>query len=105
VVNNAIVLIDRINRLRKEGKTRKEAVMEAGRNRFRPIFMTAFTTILGLTPMAVGNTTMVGIPYAPMGRAIIGGLLAATFLTLFIVPLAYTFFDDLSAWGKRFIRS
>ncbi len=103
VVNNAIVLVDRINRLRKEGMPRNEAIREAGKNRFRPIFMTAFTTILGLAPMAVGNTSMVGIPYAPMGRAIIGGLFLATFLTLFVVPLAYTFFDDLSNSAKRLI--
>ena len=101
VVNNAIVLIDRVNRLRRGGASRFDALMEAGKNRFRPILMTAFTTILGLFPMAVGNTNMIGMPYAPMGRAIIGGMLSATMLTLLVVPLAYTFFDDFSVFGRK----
>jgi HAE1 family hydrophobic/amphiphilic exporter-1 len=95
VVNNAIVLIDLVNRLRKQGYTRYEAIMEAGRKRFRPILMTAFTTIGGLLPMAVGNAAMIGIPYAPMGRTIIGGLLTSTILSLIAVPWAYIMFDDL----------
>jgi HAE1 family hydrophobic/amphiphilic exporter-1 len=95
VVNNAIVLIDLVNRLRKQGYTRFEAIMEAGRKRFRPILMTAFTTIGGLLPMAVGNAAMIGIPYAPMGRTIIGGLLTSTILSLIAVPWAYILFDDL----------
>jgi HAE1 family hydrophobic/amphiphilic exporter-1 len=95
VVNNAIVLIDLVNRLRKQGYTRYEAIMEAGRKRFRPILMTAFTTIGGLLPMAVGNAQMIGIPYAPMGRTIIGGLLTSTVLSLIAVPWAYILFDDL----------
>jgi len=95
VVNNAIVLIDLVNRLRKQGFTIFEAIMEAGRKRFRPILMTAFTTIGGLLPMAVGNAQMIGIPYAPMGRTIIGGLLTSTILSLIAVPWAYILFDDL----------
>jgi HAE1 family hydrophobic/amphiphilic exporter-1 len=95
VVNNAIVLIDLVNRLRKEGYNRYDAIMEAGHQRFRPILMTAFTTIGGLIPMAVGNTQMIGIPYAPMGRTIIGGLMTSTILSLIAVPWAYLIFDDL----------
>jgi len=95
VVNNAIVLIDLINRLRKEGFSRHDAIMEAGRQRFRPILMTAFTTIGGLIPMAVGGASLVGIPYAPMGRTIIGGLFTSTMLSLVAVPWAYTLFDDM----------
>ncbi len=95
VVNNAIVLIDLVNRLRKEGYSRYDAIMEAGRQRFRPILMTAFTTIGGLIPMAVGNAQMIGIPYAPMGRTIIGGLMTSTILSLIAVPWAYVLFDDL----------
>ncbi len=95
VVNNAIVLIDLINRLRNEGWTRYDAIMEAGKQRFRPILMTAFTTIGGLLPMAIGNASMIGIPYAPMGRTIIGGLLTSTLLSLIAVPWAYTLFDDM----------
>ncbi|NKB68549.1 MAG: MMPL family transporter [Candidatus Latescibacteria bacterium] len=95
VVNNAIVLIDLANRLRADGMERHRALIEAGKHRFRPILMTTFTTICGLIPMAVGNSKMIGMPYAPLGRTMMGGLLASTFLTLVIVPLFYTFFDDL----------
>jgi Cu/Ag efflux pump CusA len=75
--------------------------MEAGRQRFRPILMTAFTTIGGLIPMAVGNAQMIGIPYAPMGRTIIGGLLTSAVLSLIAVPWAYTLFDDLREYFKK----
>ena len=101
VVNNAIVLIDLANRLRAEGHDRFEALMEAGRLRFRPILMTTFTTICGLLPMAVGNARMIGMPYAPLGRTMMGGLLASMVLTLVIVPLCYTFFDDLRELLRR----
>ena len=101
VVNNAIVLIDMINRLRKEGLSRRDAIIEAGHHRFRPILMTAFTTIFGMLPMAVGNASLIGMPYAPLGRVMIGGLLSSTALTLIAVPLFYTFFDDLRlTWSK-----
>ena len=105
VVNNAIVLIDLANRLRAEGHDRFEALMEAGRHRFRPILMTTFTTIFGLLPMAVGNARMIGMPYAPLGRTMMGGLLASMVLTLVIVPLCYTFFDDLRQLLRRVGRS
>jgi HAE1 family hydrophobic/amphiphilic exporter-1 len=94
VVNNAIVLVDRINQLRKEGMPREEAICEASRQRFRPILMTALTTILGLLPMAFGKAAFVGIPYSPMGLTFVGGLSAGTFLTLIIVPLFYAYFDE-----------
>ena len=95
VVNNAIVLIDMTNRRRAEGASRFDALIDAGRHRFRPILMTTFTTICGLIPMAVGNAKLIGMPYAPLGRTMMGGLLASAVLTLVIVPLCYTFFDDL----------
>jgi len=101
VVNNAIVLVDLINRLRKEGYSRYDAIMEAGHHRFRPILMTAFTTIGGLIPMALGGASMIGIPYAPMGRTIIGGLLTSTLLSLIAVPWAYTLFDDMGEYFKK----
>ncbi|MBN2709993.1 MAG: efflux RND transporter permease subunit [Calditrichaceae bacterium] len=101
VVNNAIVLVDLINRLRKEGYSRFDAIVEAGRNRFRPILMTAFTTIGGLIPMAVGNTKMIGISYSPMGRVIIGGLIFSTAISLLAVPWAYTVFDDLRNYFRK----
>ncbi len=95
VVNNAIVLVDMVNRLRAEGKDRMEAILEAGTNRFRPILMTTFTTVFGLVPMSLTSNTLMGVPYSSMGRAMAGGLLCATFLTLFVVPLFYTCLDDL----------
>lgn len=101
VVNNGIVLIDMINRRRREGLSRTEAILDAGQNRFRPIMMTSFTTIGGLLPMAVGNANLIGMPYAPMGRAIIGGLFVATFLTLLVVPVFYTLFDDFALFLRR----
>ncbi|HIG53086.1 MAG TPA: efflux RND transporter permease subunit, partial [Candidatus Handelsmanbacteria bacterium] len=110
VVNNAIVLIDLANRLRAGGKSRFDALLEAGQHRFRPILMTTFTTAFGLLPMAVGNSKMIGIAYAPLGRTMMGGLLASMVLTLMLVPLFYTFFDDFrevvqrimaSAFGRR----
>lgn len=110
VVNNAIVLIDLANRLRAEGQSRYDALIEAGKHRFRPILMTTFTTAFGLIPMAAGNSKMVGLAYAPLGRTMMGGLLASMVLTLMLVPLFYTFFDDFrevtnrimaSAFGKK----
>lgn len=105
VVNNAIVLIDLANRLRDEGMDRLEALMEAGRHRFRPILMTTFTTAFGLIPMAVGNSKLVGLAYAPLGRTMIGGLMASMVLTLVLVPLFYTFFDDLRVLVQRVMSS
>jgi HAE1 family hydrophobic/amphiphilic exporter-1 len=94
VVNNAIVLVDRVQQHRAEGMPREQALLEAGRERFRPIVMTAATTIVGLLPMAAGDAGIVGIPYYPLGRAVSGGLIASTALSLVLVPLFYTYFDD-----------
>ena len=101
VVNNAIVLIDMINRRRQEGLSRTEAILDAGTHRLRPILMTSFTTIAGLLPMALGSATLWGFPYAPMGRAIIGGMFTSTFLTLLAVPVLYTLLDDFGAFVRR----
>lgn len=101
-VNNAIVLVDLINRLRKEGMSRREAILEAGQRRFRPILMTALTTIFSLLPMALGKAGMIGIPYAPLGRTLIGGMFSATVLTLLLVPITYTYFDDLRTFTWNF---
>jgi HAE1 family hydrophobic/amphiphilic exporter-1 len=105
VVNNAIVLIDMANRLRAEGRERIEALMEAGRYRLRPILMTTMCTVTGLIPMAVGNSKIVGMPYAPLGRTMIGGLLVAMVLTLVVVPLFYTLLDDLREHVARLFGS
>jgi HAE1 family hydrophobic/amphiphilic exporter-1 len=105
VVNNAIVLVDRVNVLIAESEDRETALLEAGRVRLRPITMTALTTIGGLIPMAIGASEIVGIPYAPLGRTVIGGLVASTVLTLFVVPLFYTLIDDLRRWASRFVQT
>ena len=88
VVNNAIVLVDAINRRRREGETRDVALVEAGRERLRPILMTTTTTVLGLTPMALGLGAGDELR-APLAITVIGGLLASTFLTLVVVPCMY----------------
>ena len=103
VVNNAIVMVDLTNRLRAEGMDRHEALIEAGRHRFRPILMTTFTTVCGLIPMAVGNAKVFGWQYAPLGRTIIGGMLVSMVLTLIVVPLFYTLFDDLRLLIRRVV--
>lgn len=101
VVNNGIVLIDLVTRLRQDGEARTVALVEAGTKRLRPILMTALTTIFGLLPMALGTSTFVGIPYAPLGRVVSGGLLAGTVLTLYLVPYLYSVLDDMGASGSR----
>lgn len=88
IVNNGIVLVDYINQLRRCGMEKRAAIVEAGRTRLRPVLMTALTTILGLTTMAMGmgmGASMV----QPMAIVTIGGLLYGTLLTLFVVPCIY----------------
>lgn len=101
VVNNGIVLVDLSQRLMKQGLSRNEALIEASRRRFRPIWITSLTTIFGMVPIAIGGSKVMDMSYAPMGRVIIGGLLVSTFLTLIVVPLFYTFLDDLRNWFIR----
>ncbi|HEX2164205.1 MAG TPA: efflux RND transporter permease subunit, partial [Thermoanaerobaculia bacterium] len=95
VVNNGIVLIDYANRLRKAGHGRTEALLLASSRRFRPIMMTALTTIFGMIPLAVGQPSSIGLSYKSFGLTLIGGLGAATLLTMLVVPIAYTVFEDL----------
>jgi len=93
VVNNAILLVDHINLLRRrDGLPVQEAIIEAGRRRLRPIMMTATTTILAMTPLAVGIGEG-GEAQAPMARAIIGGLLSSSLITLVVVPSVYALFE------------
>ena len=89
VVNDAIVKVDFINQQRSRGMPLEPAVLAAGRNRLRPILMTTITTILGLTPLALGLGEGAELR-APLAIAIIGGLASATVLTLFVVPVLYT---------------
>ncbi len=112
VVNNAIVLLDYVERLRAAGMERQEALLEAGRTRFRPVLLTAVTTILGLVPMAIGLSidfksmrvfmgTQSSEWWGPMAVAVVFGLAFATVLTLVVVPTIYTFFDDFGGLFRR----
>ncbi len=100
VVNDAIVLIDYIDTRRGMGESRTEAIVNAGPIRLRPIVITTLTTVLGLVPMAMGFGEG-GEALAPLATAVIGGLSAATLLTLVLVPTIYTLFDDLGIWIMR----
>jgi len=94
VVNNAIVLIDYINYLRREEDTpMTEAIVQAGARRLRPILMTTATTVLALLPLALGFGEGAEIR-APMAVAVIGGLLSSTVLTLLVIPTIYSLFED-----------
>jgi multidrug efflux pump subunit AcrB len=119
VVNNAIVLIDYIDILRTRDKLdRREAIVQGGMTRFRPVMLTAVTTILGLFPLAVGlNIDFIGAYtrlqpdfywggeqaawWGPMAIAVIAGLAFATFLTLVLVPVMYSLLDDFDDWVRR----
>ncbi|MGD8628085.1 MAG: efflux RND transporter permease subunit [bacterium] len=92
VVNNAIVLIDLINKLRARGMSKLEAIMEGGRLRLRPIMMTTITTTLGLLPLAIGIGEGAEIR-APMAITVIGGLTVSTLLTLVVIPVVYSALD------------
>ena len=104
VVNNGIVLIDHINRLRQSGMRRYDAILQGGRDRLRPILMTVATTVLGLVPLAVGDATIGGggaPAYFPMARAIIGGLIFSTAVSLLILPSIYIGLDNLRLWSRH----
>jgi HAE1 family hydrophobic/amphiphilic exporter-1 len=91
-VNNGIVMIDYINQLKRKGIEKKEAILQACAVRLRPVLITAFTTILGMMPMAL-STSEGAEMRAPMAITVVGGLVATTFLTLFIIPVIYSLFD------------
>jgi HAE1 family hydrophobic/amphiphilic exporter-1 len=92
MVNNAIVLVDYVNLLRRRGVAREEAIVQAGQVRLRPILMTTLTTVLGLMPMALGFGEGAEIR-VPMAVTVIAGLLCSTFLTLLVIPVVYTLMD------------
>ena len=100
IVNNGIVLVDYINQLRIGGMEKKEAIVEAGRSRLRPVIMTALTTILGLCMMAVGNG-MGADMVQPMAIVTIGGLTYGTFMTLFVIPCIYDMFNRKKDMTER----
>ena len=106
VVNNGIVLIDHVHQLREAGLAREQALVQGSRDRLRPILMTAGSTILAMIPLAVGETTIGGNgpPYFPMARAVIGGLLFATVVSLVVLPTIYVSLEDVGHWGRRVFR-
>jgi HAE1 family hydrophobic/amphiphilic exporter-1 len=89
------VLVDYVNRLRQEGIPRHQALLQAAERRYRPILMTALTTIIGMAPLTVSSPGEFGLSYKSFGLTLIGGMSTATLLTLLVVPVFYTFFDDL----------
>jgi len=113
VVNNAIVLIDHINRLRKDGLEREAAILQGGKDRLRPILITAVTTIVGLVPLVApillpsvfGPVEGRAGSWAPIGLVIMGGLTTSTFLTLIIIPTLYSLIDDLTRFAQRVARA
>ncbi len=105
VVNNSIVLLDHVNTLRRSGLKTQEAIIEGARDRMRPILMTAGTTILGMLPMAVGQGGMAGSMYQSLGRVVIGGLAAATFGTLFVLPLIYAGIEEARLWFRSLLNA
>ena len=108
VVNIGIVLVAHINELRSKGMERMAAIVQAGRDRLRPILMTTLTASLGLLPLAAGDASLAvgggGPSYAPMARSIMGGLLAGAVMSLFVVPAFYVWIDNGSLRVKRFLR-
>jgi hydrophobic/amphiphilic exporter-1 (mainly G- bacteria), HAE1 family len=101
VVNNAILLIEFITQLRERGLPRREAILQAGQTRLRPILMTALVSIMGGLPVALGIGSSGAEWRRPLGIAVLGGLTTSTFLTLFVIPVIYTLLDDLVVRVRR----
>ena len=106
VVNNGIVLIDHVLQLRRAGMSRERALIIGSRDRLRPILMTAATTVLGMVPLAISETAIGsdGPPYYPMARAVVGGLVFSTIVSLLVLPTLYLKLEDLGNWGARVVR-
>jgi HAE1 family hydrophobic/amphiphilic exporter-1 len=101
VVNNGIVMIEHINTYRRQGMERYEAMLAGGRERLRPIIMTALTTLIGLVPIAVQKPSLGGIYYYSMALVIMGGLLVSTFLTSVLLPTTASLVEDTIGLGRR----
>ncbi len=95
VVNNGIVMLEHINQYRRAGMERTEAMMRGGRERLRPIIMTAVTTLIGLVPIVVQKPSLGGVYYYSMALVIMGGLFVSAFLTLILLPTTTTLSEDL----------
>jgi multidrug efflux pump subunit AcrB len=100
VTKNAILLVDFANQARRAGMSTAESLLQAGLVRMRPIMMTTAAMVFGMLPMALALDDG-GEIQAPMGRAIIGGVITSTLLTLIVVPVLYSYLDQLGAWAKR----
>lgn len=103
VTKNSILLVDYANTLRSRGVDKLEAVLQAGPRRFRPILMTAGSTIIAVLPVALGMSEG-GESRAPMAVAVIGGMLTSTFLTLLVIPVVYLSLDDFASWLRGLFR-
>ncbi|MBN2565277.1 MAG: efflux RND transporter permease subunit [Candidatus Eisenbacteria bacterium] len=100
VVNAAILLIEFTTQLREQGRSRRDALLEACPIRMRPVMMTALSTVIGMIPLALA-LGWGGEMRAPMAIVSIGGLLVSTFLTLFVIPIVYTLFDDIASFFSK----
>jgi HAE1 family hydrophobic/amphiphilic exporter-1 len=98
VVNNGIVMLAHINHYRRQGMPRHEAMVLGGRERLRPILMTAITTMVGLLPMAVQKPSLAGVYYYSMALVIMGGLFVSTFLTSVLLPTNASLAEDVFGW-------
>lgn len=107
VVNNGIVMVEHINQLRYDGIARSQALIAGARDRLRPVLMTTATTVLGMLPLCLSSTQIGGDgpPYYPMARAIVGGLVFSTIVTLLVLPVIYALLDDLRLGSKRIVSS
>jgi HAE1 family hydrophobic/amphiphilic exporter-1 len=105
VVNNGIVLLDHVNQLRRTGLEREEAILQAGRDRLRPILMTAATTIIGLMPLAIRGPATSGVFYYPLARTVMGGLMSSVFLTLLVLPFISVAVEGVANWMRRLWRT
>ena len=103
VLNNGILLIDRVRQLRNDGLSVNEALVNAGKERIRPIFMTTLTTVGGMLPLAFATGTSSGYQ-SPLAVVIISGLLFSTFITLILIPSVYLLFEDIGNGLKRIFR-
>jgi len=102
VVNNGIVMLEHINQYRREGMERTEAMLQGGRERLRPILMTALTTLIGLLPIVIQKPSLGGVYYYSMALVIMGGLFVSTFLTTVLLPTTATLSEDMFGGIGRF---
>jgi HAE1 family hydrophobic/amphiphilic exporter-1 len=106
VVNNGIVMIEHINLYRRQGMDRDQAMLQGGRERLRPILMTAITTLVGLVPIVVQRPALGGVYYYSMAIVIMGGLVVSTFLTTLLLPTTAALSEDIfGAIGRALKRA